>query len=77
MLHIFNLLPGATRQNDSFKMQAKTNITEIAVGRAGNPEDQHIVFIDTNRDLYIFSVADGQDAPIYKIGKYLLRIGFY
>lgn len=52
-LHIFDLIPGATRQYEPFTLKAKTQISEIAACRAGTVDDQFVVMIDTNRELYI------------------------
>lgn len=70
MIHMFDLMPGASRQNEATTLQHKTNLTEISVCRAGHQEDQYIVFIDEHRDLFCATVKriQNQDEEIYKIG---------
>ncbi|KAG4070781.1 hypothetical protein HA402_011007 [Bradysia odoriphaga] len=70
MIHMFDLMPGASRQSEATSIQHKTNLTEISVCRAGNQEDQYIVFIDEHRDLFCATVKriQNQDDEIYKIG---------
>lgn len=67
---MFDLMPGASRQNEATTLQHKINLTEISVCRAGNQEDQYIVFIDEHRDLFCAAVKriQNQDEQIYKIG---------
>lgn len=66
---MFDLVPGATRQNEPILIQSKVNITEVKISRAGNQDDQYIVYIDTNRDLYCSSIVlGGVNAEIFKIG---------
>lgn len=72
VIHIFDLLPGASRQEEPYQIQNKSSLTEISLCRAGNSDDQYLVFIDKNRDLYITSVRSGPDFVIYKIGKVVL-----
>ncbi|KAL9929664.1 intraflagellar transport protein Oseg5 isoform 1-T1 [Glossina fuscipes fuscipes] len=83
-LHIFDLIPGATRQYEPFTLKAKTPISEIAACRAGSVDDQFVVLIDNNRELYITetrnlnssnersalmgSANDNINGEIYKIG---------
>lgn len=72
VIHIFDLMPGASRQEEPYQIQNKSSLTEISLCRAGNSDDQYLVFIDENRDLYITSVRSGPDFVIYKIGKVLI-----
>ncbi|XP_021700852.1 intraflagellar transport protein 80 homolog [Aedes aegypti] len=68
IIHIFDLLPSASRQEDPYTIQSKSPLVEIAVCRFGNPDDQYLVFIDVNRDLFITSVRSAPDYTIHKIG---------
>ncbi|XP_058819014.1 intraflagellar transport protein 80 homolog [Topomyia yanbarensis] len=68
VIHVFDLLPGATRQDDAYTIHSKSPLVEIAVCRFGNPDDQYLVFIDVNRDLFITCVQGGPDFIIHKIG---------
>lgn len=71
VIHMFDLMPGASRQSEATSIQHKINLTEISVCRAGTQEDQYVVFIDEHRDLYCATVKriQNQDDEIYKIGK--------
>ncbi|XP_030241981.1 intraflagellar transport protein 80 homolog [Drosophila navojoa] len=85
LLHLFDLIPGASRQYEPQSLRAKQQLAEIAACRAGSPDDQFIAFIDTNRELYISETrnisgnsstdrtANGSD-EIYKIGTQLTAI---
>lgn len=53
VLHIFDLIPGATRQYEPYMLKAKTQIAEISACRSGTVDDQFVVMIDANRELYI------------------------
>lgn len=68
LIHVFDLLPGATRQEEPYTIQNKSALVEVAVCRFGNPDDQYLVFIDVNRDLFITNVRSGPDYIIHKIG---------
>lgn len=66
--HVFDLLPGASRQEDPFQIRHKQVITDISVNRNGSFDDQYLVFIDSNRDLYLTSIRSGSDYNLHKIG---------
>ncbi|XP_049288815.1 intraflagellar transport protein 80 homolog [Anopheles funestus] len=68
IVHVFDLLPGATRQEEPYSIHSKSPIVEVAVCRYGNPDDQYLVFIDANQDLYITSVHSGPEYVMHKIG---------
>lgn len=68
LVHIFDLLPGATRQDEPHAIKSKTSILELAVCRAGNNDNQYLCFIDANRDLFLVSIASGPDFAVNKIG---------
>lgn len=68
MIHVFDLIPSASRQNEIPICHTKTTVQQIAVSRAGNKDDQYMVFIDTNRDIFCTSLANGSHFDIYKIG---------
>lgn len=53
VIHIFDLVPGASRQYEPHSIRAKTQISEISACRAGTLDDQYVVLIDNNRELYI------------------------
>ncbi|XP_017489923.1 PREDICTED: intraflagellar transport protein 80 homolog [Rhagoletis zephyria] len=53
VIHIFDLTPGASRQYEPHSLRAKTQISEISACRAGTLDDQYVVLIDNNRELYI------------------------
>ncbi|XP_039950685.1 intraflagellar transport protein 80 homolog [Bactrocera tryoni] len=53
VIHIFDLVPGASRQYEPHSIRAKTQIAEISACRAGTLDDQYVVLIDNNRELYI------------------------
>lgn len=67
-LHVFDLLPGASRQEDAYQIKHKQLITDVCVNRIGNVDDQYLVFIDTNRDLYLTVIRNGNDYSLHKIG---------
>lgn len=68
MIHVFDLMPGASRQNEVTTCHTKTTVQQIAVSRAGTIDDQYMVFIDTNRDIFCTSLKNGSNFEIYKIG---------
>lgn len=85
-LHIFDLIPGATRQYEPFTLKAKTQIAEIASCRAGTVDDQFVAMLDSNRELYITetrnlngnneraNIAGATTGEIYKIGTQVTAI---
>lgn len=85
LVHLFDLIPGASRQYEPQSLRAKQQLAEIAACRAGSPDDQFIAFIDTNRELYISEtrnlngggtaerLANASD-EIHKIGTQLTAI---
>lgn len=73
MIHIFDLIPGASRQNEATICQTKTSVQQIAVSRAGTIQDQYIVFIDSNRDVFCTSLKTDTSFEIFKIGSLNLR----
>jgi intraflagellar transport protein 80 len=68
MIHVFDLLPGASRQEDPYQIKHKQLITDICVNRIGNVDDQYLVLIDSNRDLYLTLIRNGNDYSLHKIG---------
>lgn len=75
MIHCFDLLPGASRQNEPISINSKTIITEIAVCRSGTPDEQYITFIDTNRELFIMSITKNDfEQSIHKIGTQVITV---
>ncbi|XP_034473971.1 intraflagellar transport protein 80 homolog [Drosophila innubila] len=88
LLHLFDLIPGASRQYEPQSLRAKQQLAEIAACRAGNSDDQFIAFIDNNRELFISETRNlsggssngsndrliGATDEIYKIGTQLTSI---
>ncbi len=70
IIHIFDLYPGASRQEEASQVKHKQLITDVAVNRAGlSADDKHlVVFIDSNRDLFLTAVQNGVDYTLHKIG---------
>lgn len=69
VVHMFDLLPGATRQDEPHAIKSKTPIIELGVSHAGgNSDNQYLCIIDANRDLYIVPISSGPDFIINKIG---------
>lgn len=73
MIQVFDLIPGASRQNEASVCQTKTSVQQIAVTRAGMINDQYLVFVDSNRDMFCTSLKSDASFEIYKIG--LLTFG--
>jgi intraflagellar transport protein 80 len=76
MIHIFDLYPGASRQEEPNQVKHKQLITEIAVNRSGpSADDKHLVaFIDANRDLYLTLIQSGPDYSLHKIGTQVISV---
>ncbi|XP_031630866.1 intraflagellar transport protein 80 homolog isoform X2 [Contarinia nasturtii] len=68
LIHVFDLIPGASRQNDITTCHTKTTVQQIVVSRAGAINDQYMVFIDTNRDIFCTSLKNDSTFEIHKIG---------
>lgn len=66
-------MPGATRQTEPIVYQTKTIVQQIAVNRGGNQNDQYLIFIDGNRDIFCAALKTDANFEIYKIGKYVYR----
>lgn len=69
MIRIFDLVPGATRQNEPLTVQNKTNIFQVETSRAGTQDNQYLAFIDVNRDVFCTSSISSTNIEIFKIGK--------
>ncbi|KAH8248694.1 hypothetical protein KR032_002292 [Drosophila birchii] len=77
LLHLFDLIPGASRQYDPHSLRAKQPLAEIAACRAGTPDDQFVAFIDSNRELFVSesrNLSGERNDEIYKIGTQLTAI---
>ncbi|XP_016984193.1 intraflagellar transport protein 80 homolog [Drosophila rhopaloa] len=77
LLHLFDLIPGASRQYDPHSLRAKQQLAEIAACRAGTAEDQFVAFIDANRELFVSetrNLSGERTDEIYKIGTQLIAI---
>lgn len=76
IIHIFDLYPGAARQEEPHQVKHKQLITEISVNRSGSSaDDKHLVaFIDINRDLYLSLIQSGPDYAIHKIGTQVISV---
>lgn len=68
VIHVFDLIPGASRQNEVTTCHTKTTVQQVAVTRAGAINDQYMVFIDANRDIFCTSLKNGSNFEIHKIG---------
>lgn len=68
VIHVFDLIPGASRQNEVTTCHTKTTVQQIAVSRAGTIDDQYLVFVDSNRDIFCTSLKNGSNFEIHKIG---------
>lgn len=68
VIHVFDLIPGASRQNEVTTCHTKTTVQQVAVTRAGAISDQYMVFIDGNRDIFCTSLKNGSNFEIHKIG---------
>lgn len=68
VIHVFDLIPGASRQNEPSTCHTKTIVKQISVSRAGSIDDQYLVFVDRNRDLFCTSLKTDTSFEIYKIG---------
>lgn len=74
VIHVFYLIPGANRQDEPLKIKSKNPVTAVSMCRAGGSDDQYLVFIDVNRDLFLTSIVSGTDFPTYKIGTQVLSV---
>ncbi|XP_016963180.1 intraflagellar transport protein 80 homolog [Drosophila biarmipes] len=77
LLHLFDLIPGASRQYEPHSLKAKQQLAEIAACRAGTSDDQFVAFIDSNRELFVSgtrSLSGERTDEIYKIGTQLTSI---
>lgn len=70
VIHVFDLIPGASRQNEVTTCHTKTTVHQIAVSRAGTIDDQYLIFVDTNRDIFCTSLKNGSNFEIHKIGEH-------
>lgn len=61
-------MPSATRQTEPVVHQTKAIVQQIAVSRAGSLNDQYLVFIDSNRDLFCAPLKNDANFEIFKIG---------
>lgn len=68
------MVPGASRQTEPNSIQTKMQIKQIAVSRAGKQDDQYIVFIDNNRDLFGAEIRTDSEFEMEKIGMHFLRL---
>jgi intraflagellar transport protein 80 len=76
IIHTFDLYPGASRQEEPNQVKHKQLITEIAVNRSGPSADDKnlVVFIDSNRDLYLTAIQSGTDYTLHKIGTQVISV---
>ncbi|XP_037710145.1 intraflagellar transport protein 80 homolog [Drosophila subpulchrella] len=77
LLHLFDLIPGASRQYEPHSLKAKQQLAEIAACRAGTSDDQFVAFIDSNRELFVSgtrNLSGERTDEIYKIGTQLTSI---
>lgn len=62
-------MPGATRQAEPIVYQTKSVVQQIAISRGGNQNDQYLIFIDGNRDIFCAALKTDANFEIYKIGE--------
>ncbi|XP_055375927.1 intraflagellar transport protein 80 homolog [Condylostylus longicornis] len=74
VIYIFDLMPGASRQVEPLAINTKTHVLEVATCRSGAPEDQYLVYIDVNRELFIISTKGGNDETPQKIGTQVMSV---
>ncbi|XP_052871206.1 intraflagellar transport protein 80 homolog [Anopheles cruzii] len=74
ILHVFDLLPSATRQEEPYSIHAKVAIVEVAVCRFGSPDDQYLVYVDANQDLHITNCTGSSEYVTHKIGTQVHRV---
>lgn len=67
-VHIFDHLPGATRQDVPHSFQFPTPVTMLALSRAATPNDQYVAVVDESGDLFISSVRSPNEFNARKIG---------
>lgn len=68
VIYIFDLLPGATRQNEPMTVKNKLPVIEVALSKCGDNDSQYLIFIDTSRDLYITQIQPGSEFKVLRIG---------
>lgn len=68
IIYMFDLLPGATRQNEPMSIKNKLPIEELALSKNGNHDNQYLTFIDASRDLYITQIQSGTNTKVQRIG---------
>lgn len=71
IIHVFDLLPGASRQDEPYAIKSRSVVVEVSVSKAGHSDNQYLIFVDVNRDLYITLIQNGPDFIINKIGKHI------
>lgn len=73
-IHIFDHLPGATRQEVPHTFQSPTPISMLALSRAATPNDQYLALVDESGDLYISSVRSPTEFNARKIGSQVTQL---
>lgn len=73
-VHIFDHLPGATRQDVPSTFNCPTPITQLALSRAATPNDQYLALVDESGDLYLSSVRSPNEYQARKIGSQVTQL---
>lgn len=55
-------------RTEAHQVKHKQIIMKVCVSRAGSADDQYLVFIDSNGDLYLTSIRSGPEYNLHKIG---------
>lgn len=73
-VHVFDHLPGATRQDVPHSFQSPTPVGMLALSRAATPNDQYLAVVDESGDLYISSVRSPNEFSARKIGSQVTQL---
>lgn len=74
IIHIFDHLPGATRQDVPHPFQAPTPVSLLALSRASTLNDQYLAIVDESGDLYVSSVRSPNEFNARKIGSQVSQL---
>lgn len=73
-IHVFDHMPGASRQDVPHSLQCRLQVLELALNRADTSDHQYLAFIDVNRDLNISAIRNPNEFTPTKIGTQLKAI---
>lgn len=74
VIHIFDHLPGASRQDVPHTFQCPTPVAMLALTRASSLNDQYLAVVDVAGDLYISSVRSPNEFIPRKIGSQVTQL---